>query len=58
MQKPVLVIKLGSAVISKKDGTIDKTIIKKVAAEMGANYFSLKQLSKDQILRIVRNTQS
>jgi glutamate 5-kinase len=34
MQKPVLVIKLGSAVITKGDGTIDQTVIKKLAEEI------------------------
>ena len=34
MSKEVIVIKLGTAVISKADGTIDTAIIKKVAAEI------------------------
>src|SRR5215213_2923971 len=34
MQKPVLVIKLGSAVITKSNGTIDETVIKKLAEEI------------------------
>jgi glutamate 5-kinase len=34
MQKPVLVIKLGSAVITKGNGTIDQTVIKKLAEEI------------------------
>jgi glutamate 5-kinase len=34
MQKPVLVIKLGSAVITNSEGFIDKKIIKKVAREI------------------------
>lgn len=34
MQKPVLVIKLGSAVITNKEGNIDETIIKKLANEV------------------------
>ncbi len=41
MQKPVLVVKLGSAVITDSDGTIDQVIIKKLAAEiatLSANY--------------------
>lgn len=36
MQKPVLVIKLGSATISKSDGSINKNTIKKVANEIAA----------------------
>ncbi|MGN6213342.1 glutamate 5-kinase [Parafilimonas sp.] len=36
MQKPVLVIKLGSATISKADGSINKTIIKKITDEIAA----------------------
>jgi glutamate 5-kinase len=36
MQKPVLVIKLGSATISKADGSINKTIIQKIADEIAA----------------------
>ena len=34
MQKPVLVIKLGSATISNNDGSINKSIIKKIADEI------------------------
>src|SRR5688500_1339360 len=34
MQKPVMVIKLGSAVITKSNGTIDQTVIKKLAEEI------------------------
>lgn len=36
MHKPVLVIKLGSAVITKGNGTIDETVIKKLAEEIAA----------------------
>ncbi len=36
MSKEVIVIKLGTAVISKADGTIDTAIIKKVAGEISA----------------------
>jgi glutamate 5-kinase len=36
MQKPVLVIKLGSAVITTANGSIDQTIIKKLAKEIAA----------------------
>jgi glutamate 5-kinase len=36
MQKPVLVIKLGSATISNNDGSINKSIIKKIADEIAA----------------------
>ena len=36
MQKPVLVIKLGSATISNSDGSINKSIIKKIADEVAA----------------------
>ena len=41
MQNPVLVIKLGSAVLTGNDGTISRTVIKKVAAgiaELSASY--------------------
>ena len=34
MQKPVLVIKLGSAVITTAEGTIDQSVIKKLAKEI------------------------
>lgn len=34
MQKPVLVIKLGSAVITNNEGSIDQTVIKKLAEEI------------------------
>src|SRR6476620_11183141 len=40
MQKPVLVIKLGTAVISDNNGYIDHSIIKKVASEV--SHLSLK----------------
>ncbi|HNP20725.1 MAG TPA: glutamate 5-kinase [Panacibacter sp.] len=36
MQKPVLVIKLGSAVITKPGGTVDKIVIKKISSEIAA----------------------
>jgi glutamate 5-kinase len=36
MQKPVLVIKLGSATISNSDGSVNKNIIKKIADEIAA----------------------
>jgi glutamate 5-kinase len=36
MQKPVLVIKLGSATISNQDGSINKKVIKKIADEIAA----------------------
>ncbi len=42
MQKPVLVIKLGTAVISDKNGLVSRAIIKKVAAEIA---FLQKQYS-------------
>src|SRR5690349_2983096 len=34
MQKPVLVIKLGSAVITNKDGEIDEAVIRKMAEDV------------------------
>ena len=36
MQKPVLVIKLGSAVITSREGTIDHEVIRKLASEVAA----------------------
>lgn len=36
MQKPVLVIKLGTAVITNSEGIIDHSVIKKVASEIAA----------------------
>jgi glutamate 5-kinase len=36
MQKPVLVIKIGSAVITNKEGRIDEVIIKKLSEEIAA----------------------
>jgi len=36
MQKPVLVIKLGSAVITSSAGNIDQKIIKKLAEEIAS----------------------
>ena len=38
MQKRVLVIKLGTAVISNNDGVISRSVIKKVATEIVALY--------------------
>ena len=43
MQKPVLVIKLGSAVITTDEGTIDQSIIKKLSKE--SDLLNLKQLN-------------
>src|SRR5690349_1858830 len=42
MNKPVLVIKLGSAVISNKDGGINEEVIKKLAEEVSALTASYK----------------
>ena len=36
MQKKVLVIKLGSAVITNSSGNINKAVIKKIATEVSA----------------------
>src|SRR5688572_8304520 len=36
MQKPVLVIKIGSAVITNKDGTIDHDVISKLAMDVAS----------------------
>jgi glutamate 5-kinase len=36
MQKPVLVIKLGSAVITNANGSIEQAVIKKLAEEIAA----------------------
>lgn len=47
-----------SVVIDTENDFIKLGLAKKVATQMGANYYSLTQLSQDQILRIVRNTQS
>ncbi len=58
MAKKFNKVNITSVVIDTENDFIKLGVAKKVAAEMGANYFSLKQLSKDQILRIVRNTQS
>ncbi len=38
MQKPVLVIKLGTAVITNSEGVIEQAVIRKVAAEIAALY--------------------
>lgn len=44
-----------SVVIDTENDFIKLGIAKKLAQTMGAAYYSLSQLSKEQILRIVRN---
>ncbi len=47
--------KITSVVIDTENDFIKLGVAKKVAQAMGASYYSLSQLSKEQILRIVRN---
>lgn len=47
--------KITSVVIDTENDFIKLGVAKKVAQAMGASYYSLNQLSKEQILRIVRN---
>ena len=47
--------KITSVVIDTENDFIKLGVAKKVAQAMGASYYNLRQLSKEQILRIVRN---
>ena len=47
--------KITSLVIDTETDFIKLGVARRVAAEMGANYYKLKQLSQGDILRIVRN---
>jgi len=47
--------KITSVVIDTENDFIKLGVAKKVAQAMGASYYNLNQLSKEQILRIVRN---
>ena len=47
--------KITSVVIDTETDFIKLGVARQVAAEMGANYYKLKQLSQGDILRIVRN---
>ena len=47
--------KITSVVIDTESDFIKLGLAKRVAAAMGANYYTLQRLSKDSIIRIVRN---
>ena len=47
--------KLTSVVIDTESDFIKLGLAKRIAAAMGANYYTLQRLSKDSIIRIVRN---
>lgn len=47
--------KITSVVIDTESDFIKLGLAKRVAAAMGANYYTLQRLSKDNIIRIVRN---
>ena len=55
MAEKILKAKITSVVIDTENDFIKLGVAKKVAQAMGASYYSLSQLSKEQILRIVRN---
>lgn len=55
MAEKVRKAKITSVVIDTENDFIKLGVAKKVAQAMGASYYSLNQLSKEQILRIVRN---
>ena len=55
MAEKIRKAKITSVVIDTENDFIKLGIAKKVAQAMGASYYSLNQLSKEQILRIVRN---
>ena len=55
MAEKIRKAKITSVVIDTENDFIKLGVAKKVAQAMGASYYSLNQLSKEQILRIVRN---
>lgn len=55
MAEKIRKAKITSVVIDTENDFIKLGVAKKVAQAMGASYYSLRQLSKEQILRIVRN---
>lgn len=55
MAEKIRKAKITSVVIDTENDFIKLGVAKKVAQAMGASYYSLSQLSKEQILRIVRN---
>ena len=55
MAEKIRKAKLTSVVIDTENDFIKLGVAKKVAQAMGASYYNLRQLSKEQILRIVRN---
>ena len=55
MAEKIRKAKITSVVIDTENDFIKLGVAKKVAQTMGASYYSLNQLSKEQILRIVRN---
>lgn len=55
MAEKIRKAKITSVVIDTENDFIKLGVAKKVAQAMGATYYNLRQLSKEQILRIVRN---
>ncbi len=55
MAEKIRKAKITSVVIDTENDFIKLGVAKKVAQAMGASYYNLRQLSKEQILRIVRN---
>lgn len=55
MAEKIRKAKITSVVIDTENDFIKLGVAKKVAQAMGASYYRLNQLSKEQILRIVRN---
>ena len=55
LAKQINKAKITSVVIDTETDFIKLGVARQVAAEMGANYYKLKQLSQGDILRIVRN---
>ena len=49
MQKPVLVIKLGTAVISDKHGLVSRTVVKKVAAPVLCGFINFQKEVSESI---------
>ena len=55
LAKQIHKAKITSVVIDTETDFIKLGVARQIAAEMGANYYKLKQLSKEDVLHIVRN---
>jgi magnesium chelatase subunit D len=55
LAKQIHKAKITSVVIDTETDFINLGVARQIAAEMGANYYKLKQLSQEDVLHIVRN---